>query len=189
MFANTPDDFTAAIDALRAKQAKQLQRLTVLADAHRAACELLTDWLSAAAGRSGRIWLSDEGGSLHISLGLSRNEIFADAEAHFCRTQDALRAGFPAAWFGGWSEVEDNSDAHEARRGAHLTMGPTDEICGWLSDGAAIWLNVYSTVSEDTACRVVQIGTKRVARYVDGEHEVPIYRALCPGDPMPVAAE
>lgn len=162
-----------------------MARLNAMEKAHDVAVAMMNDWRGAREGREARIYVGDA--CLMITLALARGEIFGDAAETFAAAEPAIRAAFPETWEGDWSEVEDKSEAHEARRQSILHVSPPGGR--WYSDGVSIWLTVAARIAEGSACQVVKVG-ERVERYSTPiERMVPVYKSICPGDPAPMAAE
>lgn len=185
MAAHAPDQYQAAREKLVAEYERKLSRLDRCQDAHWKALEITEAWEAALPDRTARVYLGE--GHVMIYLGLAPTEIFASAEEAFDRAQADLRACFPAHWKGDWSEVRDESTANEARRASMLTISETEGR--WYVDGVLVSLSVGAYVNADTACQVIEVGRKTVVDRVDTKREVPIFKAICPGDPVPMAAE
>ena len=167
----------ARAEHLRTHQ-KIMARLEGVEDVAREAQHVVADWKAGGEGRDGRAWIGD--GHVAVYLGLAPDEIFASAEDAFCRAQDALKGALRSTWEGDWGEVRDTSTPHTAQREAILTAAPVG--CHWHDDGALISVSVYANVREGGACRVEQIGERKVTYSEQHERVVPVYRAICPGD-------
>lgn len=174
------DQFQAARERVVAEYERKLSRIDRCQDAHWKALEITEAWEAGLAGRSARVYLGE--GHVMVYLGLAPSEIFASAEEAFCQAQTDLRAAFPAHWKGDWSEVRDDSTQTEARRASLLTVseGPGH----WYDNGVLVSLTVGADVGAGTACQVIEVGRRTITDRVDTKREVPIFKAICPSDPV-----
>lgn len=178
-------DFQVWREQLLETHRKVLARLDATEAAHAVAVDVVIDWRAGREGREGRVYLGE--GSIMVTLALATGEIFADAEEAFDQAQDALRETFPADWACDWDEVRDDSNATEARRQSVLRAAP--EGGAWYTNGAAVWLTIAARVGDGSACQVIKVGERRALISTSAEKMVPVFKAVCPGDPVPMAAE
>ena len=172
----------ARAEHLRTHQ-KIMARLDGIQDVALEAQHVVTDWKAGRDDRDGRVWIGD--GHVMVHLGLAPDEVFASAEEAFCRAQDTLKGALRSTWQGEWGEVRDASNPYTAQRGAVLTAAAPGGH--WYDDGALISLDVYAAVREGGACRVEKIGERKETYSEQHERVVPIYRAICPADPVVLA--
>ncbi|MGU9981486.1 hypothetical protein ACJ4V0_15735 [Phreatobacter sp. HK31-P] len=167
--------FETARNKLIAEHEAALRDLDMMHAAAFAAETLAACWRAGDPSRVTRVYVFGRG--VHLGLGLGKGESFGDAEEAFAEAQDALTAalaGGPAEW----NEVKDESTAYEAVRTSRAFV-----------DDAYLSVAVFAVPSTGTACSLVKVGTRQETRRTEQKVEVPVYRSVCPGDPVPLGAQ